>query len=357
MIKLFNIDLHISVIEDFKYVVNKLYGNNVEITNWSISSMNWVFNKKNETVDIVNQNTWKNINNEMIEKFYSKYYTFLSQFDGFIVTHTPVFCLLFEKFNKPIILINSCRYEQPFSWTNNINMWDYLNYKLKDMFNKKQLIAVSNNKADKEYLKLGTGIDSILIPSLCLYTELKYNPVNDICIIYNNNSLQICENKKLKYKSSVLQNNYSWKELYSFKGIIHFPYEISTMSLFEQYSANIPLFFPSKNFLKNLILNNNYYFQSRYNKIHKLNNSYHSNLNEALNDNLWLNFWVDNADYYDENNMKHIIFFNSYNELNLLINTIDFKEVSKKMEIHNKERINAVFELWKNILNSTFLNL
>ncbi|MCJ7767674.1 hypothetical protein MUP79_04735, partial [Candidatus Bathyarchaeota archaeon] len=37
------------------------------------------------------------------------------------------------------------------------------------------------------------------------------------------------------------------------KGIIHMPYECSTMSIFEQYSANVPLFFPSKSFLKELV--------------------------------------------------------------------------------------------------------
>ena len=34
------------------------------------------------------------------------------------------------------------------------------------------LIPISNNKADQEYLRLGTGIDSIHLPSLCLYTNV-----------------------------------------------------------------------------------------------------------------------------------------------------------------------------------------
>mgnify|MGYP003351664753 CR=1 FL=1 len=66
---------------------------------------------------------------------------YLEQFDGFIVTHSPVFCLLFEKFCKPIILINSCRYEQPFSWTNDIESWDWLNTKLKYLYLQYNLIS------------------------------------------------------------------------------------------------------------------------------------------------------------------------------------------------------------------------
>jgi hypothetical protein len=40
----------------------------------------------------------------------------LSKYDGFIVTHTPVFARLFERFEKPVILVNSCRYDQPFMY-------------------------------------------------------------------------------------------------------------------------------------------------------------------------------------------------------------------------------------------------
>ena len=107
MLKLFNLDLHISVIEDVKYIINKLYKDKIEITNWSLSHMSWVFNKQIANVEIINQHTWKNINKKLIEDFYNKYKDYLEQFDGFIVTHSPVFCLLFEKFSKPIILINS----------------------------------------------------------------------------------------------------------------------------------------------------------------------------------------------------------------------------------------------------------
>jgi len=36
------------------------------------------------------------------------------------------------------------------------------------------LIPISNNKADQAYLKLGTGIESCHIPSLCLYTNVTH---------------------------------------------------------------------------------------------------------------------------------------------------------------------------------------
>ena len=253
MIKLFNLDLHISVIKDIQYILKDLYQDKVEVFNWSISGHSWVFKEHSVMPDIINANTWKNINIDMINNFVNKYKDFLSTFDGFIVTHTPVFCLLYETFNKPIILINSCRYEQPFSWNNNISMWNYLNFKLKEMYDKKQLVVISNNKGDAEYLKYGTGIDSHVIASLCLYTKSKYLPIHNKFII--NNNFNIIENENICNKNFCLKDGYSWQQLYNYKGIIHMPYEISTMSIFEQYSANVPLFFPSKEYLIDLIKN------------------------------------------------------------------------------------------------------
>ena len=52
-IKLFNIDLHISVIADIKDIFNKL-SDNIEITDWSISGHTWVINRKKADVKIIN---------------------------------------------------------------------------------------------------------------------------------------------------------------------------------------------------------------------------------------------------------------------------------------------------------------
>jgi hypothetical protein len=357
-IKLFNMDLHISVIADLKYILKDIYGDGILITNWSISGHSWVFGKQPQCPEYVNQYTWKNINLEMIDKFVNKYYDFLSEFDGFIVTHSPVFCLLYEKFNKPIILINSCRYEQPFSWGNvNLEMWNYLNKKLKEIHDKKILIAISNNKGDAEYLKLGTGIESIIIPSLCLYTQSYYTGINNSFIINNNYNNNIPEKSNLFNKERKLRNGYKWQELYNYKGIVHMPYEISTMSIFEQYSANIPLFFPSKEYLKKLLRTGRYHFNSRYTQIRGNNSIYPIQLNDALEDNKWVDFWLDKADYYDEDNMKYIIYFNNNDELFNLLEQTNLSEISNKMKEYNMIRKSFVYSIWTKIMTEYFCSL
>ena len=150
--KLFSLDLHISVIKDIKEHLNKIYGSSVKLTYWCISGHCHIMNEKRQTPKYINNSEWTSINKKTIENFVNTYKEFLSDFDGFIVTHTPVFALLYESFNKPIYVLNSCRFDNPFGSNKNIEMKKYLISKLQDMYKKGILRIVSNNKGDQGYL-------------------------------------------------------------------------------------------------------------------------------------------------------------------------------------------------------------
>ena len=361
--RLFNMDLHISVIADVETIFRNLYGDNIEIVNWSLSGHSHILNKAKVIPDVINHTNWRNINPTMIQNFQQRYYTYLSQFDGFIVTHTPIFALLYSYFDKPIFLVNSCRYEQPFSWLeggNSIEMWNYLNRQLAELYFIGKLIPVSNNRADRDYLQLGCGIESIHIPSLCYYTNAKWTGIKNQFIVFD--SSNIIPNNMIPnlYRKESLGNNYSWSHLYQYKAIVHIPYECSTMSIFEQYTANVPLFFPTKNFLKQLIQMNRIKFNSRYAYHHSHNNKrimYPNEIDIAYNNSTWIDFWLDRADYYDEENMKYIIYFDSIPHLTHLLRTTNFDEVSHKMAEWNIERELEIHTKWKDILDEHLYKL
>ena len=46
---------------------------------------------------------------------------------------------------------------------------------------------------------------------------------------------------RLVPRAQALRDRYSWAELYAFAGVVYLPYEVSTMTLFELYTANVPL--------------------------------------------------------------------------------------------------------------------
>ena len=334
--KLFNLDLHISVIKDVEYILKTLFPGKVSITNWSISGHNFVFGNSNVRVDIVNQDTWERIDRNMIEQFYQRYKSELDTYDGFIVTHTPVFCLLFEKFNKPILCINSCRYDNPFCKLNNKDMFHYLNESLRRMvLEKKILTIVSNNLGDQDYLKLGTGLDSIYIPSLCMYTNETHNPKGNVL----NYSRHVNFPFPFIKTMNQMPLNYKWSDLYQHNAIIHVPYEVSTMSVFEQFSAGIPLIMPSKEFfLRNYrYSNHDHYWKSQ-------------NVPDSLRVTMSDSWWIERADFYNEM-ASEITFFNSLEELSSIIKEAKYKLPNKKFLSMRKKYI--LFQ-WEFLLGQLF---
>ena len=339
--KLFNIDLHISVIEDIKYNLN----GKLLVEDWSISDRAYVMGKKEKIVKFFENREWRNFDKAKIKKFVNYYANFLNQFDGFIVTHTPVFALLYMKFNKPIYIINSCRFTQPFCWNNNSQMNDYMIESFRKHHEKGLLHIISNNLGDKQYLEVMTGISSPHIPSLCLYTKAKYQWKPNT--FYSHKPHDIVAKMKHVYDpSKKLGNNFAWKDYYNCTAIIHIPYELSTMSIFEQYSANVPLIFPSKQFLKELVNSGKHSMNSisTYGNItfDKPNTSQFTDIN----------FWIDRADYYDAENMKYIVYFDSWEDLRAKLDTTDFKQVSRNMDEWNTTRQATV----KTQLNNIFLS-
>ena len=349
-LKLFNLDLHISVIADVKARIAEI-DPMIEIVNWSISDHTWVFGKRPDRVEHVNQYTWKGITEEMIANFVTTYDEFLRVFDGFIVTHTSIFCLLYEKFQKPIILVNSCRYEQPFCWVNK-DKFSWINERLSKLQN--LLVPISNNKADQAYLQIGTSINSSWIPSICDYTKSSY--IGDIPeFIYHGSDNILISHPMIKHKNS-LPWNYKWQQMYNYSGIIHMPYEISTMSIFEQYTANVPLFFPSMSFLKTLLKEDKIVFQGPYSESGPT-----AELNAVLKkDHTWIDFWIDKADYYDESNIKYITYYDSFENLYEIIDSItkeQLQEISNKMKEWNVVRHQLVRSQWKSLIEQKFRNV
>ena len=320
-LKLFNLDLHISVIEDVKAHLRRYFGDAVEVVEWCISGHHRIMGKELMRPRHINNSEWRMIDRDRIQKFVSDNHEFLSTFDGFIVTHSPVFALIYESFNKPIYVVNSCRFDQPFG-DSNMEMRNYLVDGLKRMSRRGILRIISNNKGDRDYLVEQTGIMTEHIPSLCSYTGARYVGNRKEFLCYDANRVDI-DNVVSK---SDLPVGYEWSLLCEFRGIIHIPYEISTMSIFEQYASCIPLIIPTKRFLKRMgtLISVDAY--------EILGSSKFSDVDE----------WIERADFYDEDNMPYISYFDSWEELNTLLDRIDTQEITRLMAEWNTKRVQSI---------------
>ena len=358
--KFFSLDVHIAVINDVKHILKNIYGDKIEFTDWTMSYEWYLFYTSKPKVKHITSENWRFLNSTMIEEFLKEYGNYLSTFDGFIVSHNPSFVLLYESFNKPIIVVNTCRYEQPFSFAenNDLNGWKMLNEKLAFLHKTGRIIVVSNNRADQDYLEMGTGIKSTYIPSLCEYTKATYNPVWDVFVYSHHPKLH---HHKLIDIHQFAKKPYTWERLYSCKGIVHFPYEISTMSIFEQYAANVPLFFPSKKLLKEMLKTKKCGMQCRYIDVEKHKHPhrvYVEEVSAAYDDDKWIDWWIERADYYNtskDTDLKYITYFDSIDELCVLIEQIDTKKISEQMKQHNKYRKQKIHDEWKKIMDVIML--
>ena len=321
---LFNLDLHISVMRDIQ---QELKSKRVKSIRWSISGSNRfsrTIYKISDPVDVVNSQTWFGLDEELISAFEDRYRKFLSKFDGFVVTHTPAFSQLYRNFDKPILVINSTRYEAPY--TNNLNQWKNLDRFLINKVEKNRMLLVSNNVGDSDYLKYKTGIVSRVVPSLCDYTNLNWIPGGTQKVIVSRSPeledfIERETGGEWRGIRKVMGDNYSWEQYFSVKEILYIPYNISTMSLFELATAGVPVSVPSREFIKEIssqfpgVLSELSYFQVRSLPVGQLSKDDPNNyLSESFQD-----WWLQRADFYDSFLMPNVRVIPNFEALQLNI--------------------------------------
>lgn len=325
--KAFCMDLHISVIADFKTACP-----DIEVVDWCLSGHHWVMGRQQDRPEHINPYTWKNINPEMIKKFQDTYDNFLSTFDIFIVGFASSFAMIYEKYNKPIIMLNAVRYDIPFCWTKDTQMLLRWNECMDRLNSHGLLTIVSNNLADKAYTERGSGIKTKYIPSLCLYTNTQYTPTKPTFLLYNGDlpSHPLVSTKK------ELSHPHQWSDITSFRGVINFPYEVSLMSVFEHFTAGCPLFFPSKAYFKanpNIQTINAYW-----------GDQMPSNLSEFKDPNVW----IELADMYHVFQSANTYYFDSIPHLFQLLETFEYVDDRD----FRRQHIDNVKMEWKRILQT-----
>jgi hypothetical protein len=236
-------------------------------------------------------------------------------------------------------------------------LWEDFNEWIIDRCGEGRLILAANSKYDCEYIKCFTGIEPLHLPSLCEYTGIKYLPTQDKFLYFAPGEVEDTELRKLMVrKYDVLPAGHPWQAIGAFKGIIHFPYNVSVMSICEQYTANIPLFFPSIKFLMELyeqgidVLKQMSIVSTDSKKPGSLvsfRGRYDPN---DYKDIVSVRHWLLSADYYDKDWMPHIQYFSSIEHLEYLLHTVNLAEISEKMRITNKWRRQEVYHRWANVV-------
>lgn len=366
--KFFNLDLHIAVIADLKQIFQAL---GHDVTDWSISAHTWVFGRDRDHVDVVNEKTWKLIDQAMCDAFYERYKTELGQYDAFIVTHTPCFAMLYERWDKPIICVASTRYEHPFS--DNREAWEHFNQFLRTKIDSGIIIPVANNKYDADYAEYFTQRTWQLIPSLCDYTNAtytgklkdslypsKFDAMPEIPgLISKTKAFQPSILSRLGRKMNLTNSprGPSWQDLADFRSIVHIPYNASIMSIFEMYAAGVPMLFPSPPFAARLYSEyrtRGVFSELSFNQVRGLPSR--SILpcdtldpNNFENEEIMMH-WIAKADFYDPENMAGLIYFESFGELADQLGDMDTRVLHERVVAHQRIRVRRVHAAWESLI-------
>ena len=296
------------------------------------------------------------INGRKFEEFYNEYKDDLEKYDGFICCYPPIFSMLYKYSKKPIIIQIPIRYEC--GADNNPELWEDFNNFLREGVDSGRIILCANNRYDQKYASGFIGRSVRYIPSLCEYTGMSYNPTYGQFLYFSSFDVHDPSGRMIK-KYSALKAGHAWQTIGDYRGCFHYPYNISTMSTFEQYMAGIPLFFPTKRYLLEMFLQDVPVLHQISWQQSVKNGKPQSIVPHPFNfdpnnyrDYNCVRDWLNLADYYGDD-MRCIRHFDSLEERDELLSLSvgDLTDISMEMLSHNEDRIENVYTKWEEVLS------
>jgi hypothetical protein len=228
--RFFNIDFHISVITDIRTLLDKL-GHQVD--SLSLSNHNWVLGRRRDSVPALDGMSTTAFGQEECDRFYRVEREHLTEYDGFIVTHTPCLAGLYERTGKPVICVVSTRYDG-FCQTPESRAW--LESKLRVMHQSGQLILLANNAYDAWNVERNVGIRPEIVSSICDYTGVQWEGGKDPPFLAGRVDLPSLRR---------LPPGHSWQDVADSACVVTIPYNVSLMSVFERHAMGMPMLMPS----------------------------------------------------------------------------------------------------------------
>ena len=332
---------------------------------------------------------------ELMKQFHEAYPTNNSEFarvDAFAMFHCSSQYEMFRIYNKSIISIATIRYEacrKPKRWTE-------LNGNLSKLNGRSEHVIGTSGIYDKEYIRYFTGLKVDLIPNFCAYTGGWYNPIknNGSYLLYPQRDgflgqfakfwdseftihykMQNATFKLVSKQTKYIDNwiRVSTHETWDFGfhlGIVHVPYQTSTMSISEHYKMGIPLFFPAHDTFVEWNMNyrlayDRVYFATEARKEFSKGSEIPPHESQRgipdpndESDPVSQHHWFLLADYYT---LPHITYFHSIKHLVDILQSMSrdsLLTISAKMRAFNREQLKHLLNYWRtrliNISASSF---
>jgi hypothetical protein len=156
--------------------------------------------------------------------------------------------------------------------------------------------------------------------------------------MYSNSKAKLVKGPNIIQREQL--GHYNYNILSRFAGIIHIPYEMSTMSIAEHYSSGVPLFFPTKIFLYDLWGTKKVEWWSNYWKLFNKNTP-----PEYLQETENPDYWIERADFYD---YVGVYYFDSIQQLQAMLQNFKDTKFEERMN-YIRTRKDQTLQNWSTI--------
>jgi hypothetical protein len=351
-------DFHISTIGNVKKL---LQGDGVTFVDKSLSGHCHVTGTCATDLKVLNQGNGISPDTATRRQFADAYAndTQFSSVDIVMCFHPSAMCELFMPMGKRLFVIATTRYEMG---RESIEQWSRWNTNLVKIAADKRNVVAANNQYDAKYIEFFTGISPLLLPSFIAVEEKYSGTSSDILVAEMHSRASDVIMSKLKEISPRLRGvrdkykRYTFSQLCENSAIVHFPYQTSIMSLFEQYSMGIPVIVPTPEFLWRLHDQYDIVTERTWHRVRTGLRPKASIIagkqkgvpdpNNDLSKEAFLH-WVRYADFYQ---WKHIQQFGSWDELSNLLKKSNWRNISVSMQADAAVMLRDAKKTWDFIL-------
>ncbi len=298
-------------------------------------------------------------------------------YDGILTSHSLVTCYRLQEIGLPMIHVNSTRFGN--DWITNPKKHEILVKKLEELLRQHRLHLVHNNFADRQYFHQFfpwiSPSQEVVIPSLCesLLRVRQTMPTPKKIFVWDTRLTLLRDTSPfmkefftrckqafgnaiesqailLANKGEHLPEGY----LDDYAAVVHIPYNISTMSLFEQVRANIPVWVPSKRLLKQLWANPKEPNVLSWCSFSPGTEKNASTMDDIRNPDI-IQRYLDLADFYNPETLPLALTFDSIEEFLEKAMTTDYQAMMDKAEETQQNRREDILFAWEQVLQHLVL--
>ncbi|ELU12342.1 hypothetical protein CAPTEDRAFT_189487 [Capitella teleta] len=358
-------DYHVTPIMDMKSLLTPI---GVKIIDNSLSYYCSNVGTCAKDLRVIQKGNGMRLTPELIEQFYQAYRNdqTMKKVTTFVCTLPVAMCEAFTKFNKSMIIISTIRYEQA---RPEPEKWHALNRLLQDASNDPKSIVAANNLYDARYIEYFTGIHPPVVPNLCNYLKDSYRPSRKQFLLTPIHSTELYDTFLTTFDGIIMKKQidlvlfplremypqYLFSDIAAHPGIVYVPYQVSMVSMTEQYRMNIPLFFPTVELLAKWHVQYQVVRQRTWSGYMRKKTSQSAipgvvpNVPDPNNDldEDAVRYWLKFADYYQ---WPNIIYYRSIEDLVNKMLHIDLDVISQRMKVHNEKVTHEVKDIWSAML-------